>query len=57
MSYLEKCDGSFVEVTERQIKKMNRRELVEHLESRGIACYDDESTKELRECAIEDLEC
>ena len=57
MSYLETCDGSFVEVTKQQIKKMNRRELIEHLESRGIACYDDETTKELRECAIEDLEC
>ena len=57
MAYLETCNGSFVEVTEREIKKMNRRELIEHLESRGIACYDDESTKELRECAIEDLDC
>ena len=57
MAYLETCNGSFVEVTEREIKKMNRRELIEHLESRGIACYDDESTKELRDCAIEDLGC
>ena len=56
MPYLVTCTGFFVEVTEQQIKKMNRRELIEHLESRGIACYDDESTKELRECAIEDLE-
>ena len=57
MAYLETCNGSFVNVTKRQIKKMTRRELIEHLESRGIACYDDESTKELRDCAIEDLGC
>ena len=34
MSYLETCNGSFVEATEQQIKKMNRRELIEHLESK-----------------------
>ena len=35
---------------------MNRDELVIHLESRGTACYDDESTELLRQCAIEDWE-
>ena len=57
MYSLETCNGSFVSVTKRDIRNMTRRELIEHLESRGIACYDDESTTQLRECAIEDLEC
>ncbi len=56
ISYLETCDGSFTAVTDRQIRRMTRRELIEHLESRGVACYDDESTTELRDCAIQDLE-
>jgi len=53
---LERINGQFVDVNKRAIKNMSRRELVDHLESRGFACYDDESTKELRECALEDLE-
>jgi hypothetical protein len=36
------------------IMKMTRRELWDYLESRGFAVYSDESTKELREAAIED---
>ena len=34
--------------------RMSRGELVEHLEWRGFACYDDESTSLLRETAKED---
>ena len=41
--------------TEKEIKKMNRKQLIDYLENaRGIACYDDESTDLLRECALED---
>jgi hypothetical protein len=36
------------------IKKMTRQELWHYLERRGFACYSNESTKELRECALED---
>ena len=57
MTLMETCSGAFVAVTKRDIKRMTRSELVRYLESRGVACYDDESTSELRACAIEDLEC
>lgn len=40
--------------TRREIKDMTRKELVAYLESRGFQCYDYESTKELRVCALED---
>jgi hypothetical protein len=40
---------------EQTIEGMSRGDLVQYLESRGIACYDDESTELLRECAIEDF--
>mgnify|MGYP001179911086 FL=1 len=35
------------------IKNASRSELVQYLESWGTACYDDESTSLLRECAID----
>jgi hypothetical protein len=36
------------------IAKMTRRELIDYLESRGTACFREDTTKELRECALED---
>ena len=57
MPSMETCSGVFVTVTKRDIKRMTRSQLIKYLESRGIACYADESTSELRDCAIEDLEC
>jgi hypothetical protein len=40
-----------------EIKNMNRQELVAWLEgSRGVACFDDESTELLRETALEDFD-
>ena len=53
---METYKGTFVEVSLQQIQQMSRQELVEYLELRGTACYDDESTELLRECAIEDWE-
>ena len=53
---LETVTGAFVSVTTRDIEHMTRRQLVEYLESRGYACYDDESTQDLRECAFQDVE-
>ena len=38
------------------IEQMTRPQLVEWLEFRGMACYDDESTESLRETAIEDYD-
>ena len=53
---LERLDGSFVPVSLDDIENMTRVELVNFLESRGYACYDDESTKELRDCAKSDID-
>jgi len=36
------------------ILRMTRRELWHYLESRGFACYSNESTKELRDAALDD---
>ena len=54
--YLETYTGNFLFADRDTINNMTRSELVEHLEARGFACYDDESTSELRQCALEDLE-
>ena len=43
--------------TREHIERMTRCELVEWLEFRGCACYDDESTSLLRDCALEDYDC
>jgi hypothetical protein len=44
------------EMTAEEIQSMDRDQLVEWLEFRGTACYDDEPTELLRDCALEDLE-
>ena len=49
--------GSFISISRRDLERASRQELVEYLESRGSACYDDESTEELRECALQDWDC
>ena len=54
--YLETYPGAFLVADSDIINNMTRSELVEHLELRGIACYDDESTTELRDCALQDLD-
>jgi len=38
----------------KDIKQMTRQELWHYLECRGFACYSNESTKELRDAALED---
>ena len=42
-------------MTREMLARMDRPELVEWLEFRGMACYDDESITLLRDCAIEDF--
>ena len=39
-----------------EVLEASRQELVQYLESWGTACYDDESTSELREAAIDTFE-
>lgn len=53
---METYKGTFVDVSLQEIQQMTRQELIDYLELRGTACYDDESTSMLRECAIEDWE-
>lgn len=40
----------------KEVNWMNREEIISQLESIGIACYDDETTQELRECWVENKE-
>lgn len=42
-------------MTRELLSRMGRSELIEWLEFRGMACYDDEGTELLRDCAIEDF--
>ena len=56
MMYLETITGNLIEVSRRDLERASRSELVDYLESRGSACYDDESTELLREAALEDFD-
>ena len=49
-----KC--GFRTMTREFIERMTRDELVEWLEFRGTACYDDESTSLLRDVALDDYD-
>ena len=42
-------------MTEDDIHDMDRKELIDYLEGWGFQCYDWESTDELREAALENL--
>lgn len=52
--YLETYNGDFLTVSRRDLERATRSELVEYLEARGSACYDDESTELLRAAALDD---
>ncbi len=52
--YLETYNGDFIGISRRDLERANRSELVEYLEARGSACYDDESTELLRAAALDD---
>ena len=54
MKQLETITGNFVEVSRRDLERASRSELVDYLEARGSACYDDESTELLRAAALDD---
>ena len=54
MISLETITGNFIEVSRRDLERASRRELVDYLEARGSACYDDESTELLRAAALDD---
>ena len=54
MKYLETITGNYVEVSRRDLERASRSELVDYLEARGSACYDDESTELLRAAALDD---
>jgi hypothetical protein len=52
---LETVSGKMIAVTREHVERMSRGELESYLELRGYAVFDDESTHELRECALEDF--
>ena len=52
---LESYKGWFT-TTREYIERMSRDELQNHLELRGFAVYDDESTELLRACALDDFD-
>ena len=54
--HLETHTGDFIEVSRDYLESAPRHQLVEYLEMRGSACFDDESTDLLRECAIDDFD-
>lgn len=54
MKHLETYNGTFIGVSRRDLERASRPELVEYLESRGSACYDDETTELLRAAALDD---
>ena len=54
--YLETHSGDFLGVSRRDLERATRTELVDYLEARGSACYDNESTELLREAALEDFD-
>ena len=54
---LETHTGHYIEVSRRYLEDARRHQLVEYLELRGSACYDDESTELLRAAALDDWDC
>ena len=56
MKHLETITGNFVEVSRRDLERASRSELIDYLEARGSACYDDESTELLRAAALDDCD-
>ena len=55
MAIFEGMNCGFRTMTREFLDRMNRSELIEGLEFRGMACYDHESTELLRDCALEDF--
>ena len=43
-------------LTQRLVNHVGRAGIVEMLEAIGIACYDDETTEELAEAAVDSIE-
>lgn len=53
---LETLTGEYVNFERRFLETATRTELVQFLELRGSACYDDESTELLRAAALDDYD-
>jgi len=54
--FLETHTGDYINVDRRFLEKASRSELVEFLELRGSACYDNETTELLRAAALDDFD-
>jgi hypothetical protein len=55
MSIVETIGGAR-HISRNRLERADRKTLVRYLEARGFQCYPGESIRELRECALEDLE-
>lgn len=55
MAIFEGLNCGFRTMTREFLGRMNRSELIEWLEFRGMACYDEDRTELLRDCALEDF--
>ncbi len=53
---LETLTGEYVNFERRFLETATRTELVQFLELRGSACYDDESTELLRAAALDEYD-
>ncbi len=52
---VETCTGEYIDITIRELRTASRKKIIQYLESRGVACYDDEPTDLLRQAAVEDV--
>ena len=53
---METHNGHYIEVSRKHLEEADRRELVQFLELRGSACYDNEPTSLLRAAALDDYD-
>jgi len=40
----------------KQVNWMDREEIIKHLESASYQCYDNETTQELKQCLVDNVE-
>ncbi len=56
MAIFNGMGDKYMSQTREHIERMEREDLIDWLEFRGMACYDEESTALLRETALDDYD-
>ena len=56
MAIFNGLGDKYMSQTREHIERMEREDLIDWLEFRGFACYDEESTALLRENALDDYD-